>query len=277
MRFVPPPDRGDLPSLEDIQQGLKSEPRSILEPKIAAISRACVKYDEVIPSGLHELSPISIDENIKETLEHVFSRRLGPFKQLLNKLTSHLEETHNVTCPFCNFGEQWEHDHFLPKSKFPEFAIHPGNLVPICKVCNGKKLNQVSKQGRRIFLHVFSELENVFGFLVVRIIYQPNIYITYDVIQSDSISREEFLVLQEHFKALDLRRRYARQASALLARLIRRFRSSENIDLGRDTLNQRLLQMARDKADQCPSNHWEVVLLEHLTLSDDFVEYIFSE
>lgn len=27
-------------------------------------------------------------------------------------------------------------DHFLPKSKYPFFAVHPLNLVPLCKTCN---------------------------------------------------------------------------------------------------------------------------------------------
>lgn len=34
-------------------------------------------------------------------------------------------------------------DHFFPKSVYPQFAVHPHNLVPICKVCNsGLKLDE---------------------------------------------------------------------------------------------------------------------------------------
>ena len=29
-------------------------------------------------------------------------------------------------------------DHFYSKKKFPDLSCHPGNLVPICKSCNGR-------------------------------------------------------------------------------------------------------------------------------------------
>ncbi len=40
------------------------------------------------------------------------------------------------TCVFCDIGLAKDLDHFLPKSKYPQFSILPCNLVPSCVDCN---------------------------------------------------------------------------------------------------------------------------------------------
>lgn len=40
-------------------------------------------------------------------------------------------------CPYCaGIGTARTLDHYLPKSKFPQFSVHPQNLVPACRDCN---------------------------------------------------------------------------------------------------------------------------------------------
>ncbi|WP_111979690.1 hypothetical protein [Algibacillus agarilyticus] len=47
-------------------------------------------------------------------------------------------------------GEQWraDYDHQLCKSKYPIFAVHPDNLIPLCDVCN-----QDAKKAKDLFKH----------------------------------------------------------------------------------------------------------------------------
>ncbi|WP_067222758.1 hypothetical protein [Marinomonas gallaica] len=47
-------------------------------------------------------------------------------------------------------GDQWraDYDHQLCKSKYPIFAVHPDNLVPLCDVCN-----QDAKKAKDLFKH----------------------------------------------------------------------------------------------------------------------------
>lgn len=47
-------------------------------------------------------------------------------------------------------GDQWraDYDHQLCKSKYPIFAVHPANLVPLCDVCN-----QDAKKAKDLFKH----------------------------------------------------------------------------------------------------------------------------
>lgn len=51
-------------------------------------------------------------------------------------------------CPICD--KRWGFDdknldHILPKSKFPQFAITPYNLVPTCSTCNDRKNDDYGK------------------------------------------------------------------------------------------------------------------------------------
>lgn len=45
----------------------------------------------------------------------------------------------NNRCPLCGIGNVAHCDHHLPKSRYPDLAILPINLVPACHFCNDKK------------------------------------------------------------------------------------------------------------------------------------------
>lgn len=47
-------------------------------------------------------------------------------------------------CPLCGQREVKTLDHYLPKSKFPLYAVTPYNLIPACSDCNKDKFNDVS-------------------------------------------------------------------------------------------------------------------------------------
>lgn len=54
----------------------------------------------------------------------------------------------NHTCPYCGrlredfHGGQWDIDHIIPKSSYPEYLYTPQNLAVTCKDCNTHKSNK---------------------------------------------------------------------------------------------------------------------------------------
>ena len=42
-------------------------------------------------------------------------------------------------CPICGIGPANTIDHFVPEGEYPEYCIHPRNLIPLCNDCNGPK------------------------------------------------------------------------------------------------------------------------------------------
>lgn len=275
MRYVNPPDVGALPSLLDIERSLESPLKALLKSDHARIQQAYEAFDAATPQKLHRLKALGLSKETKTALAGVFKSRKGACRRLVDGLTDHFESTGNATCPYCNFGEQWEHDHYLPKDVFPEFTLYPKNLVPICKVCNGKKLTQYAAGDDRLFIHLFSELQGVTGLLRLKVEYEPTVNVSFSL-ANPGLPSAQFEVLERHFSKLGLGNRYARQASAALGRLIRSLRTQQNLDLGRARLRTRLRRMADDRALQSQPNHWEVVLLEELAGSVDFTEHIFA-
>jgi hypothetical protein len=276
VRYVPPPSLAPLPTLAQIEASVTAPLRAAIVSVRQRIQGAYAAFDLATPTTLHTLPRIALPAGARTALHTIFKRRSGQFRDLLDGLTSHFEETGDGTCPYCNFGEQWEHDHYLPRSVFPEFTLYPKNLVPICKSCNGKKLASYQSNGDRLFLHLFSELRGITGLLQVAIVYDPRVRISYTLVKPNAMSQAEFAVLGRHFDRLNLADRYARQASATVARLIKEFRKQQNLDLGRNRLRRRLRRMAQDRAAQTPPNHWESALLEYLAASPDFTDYVFT-
>jgi len=275
MRHVAPADIQTLPTLREIEASLKPAVRVLIAPARPSIELAYSQYETATPEALHTLTPLGVSKQVGGALETIFSRRLGHFRKLYNDLTRHFEATFESTCPYCNLGEQWEHDHYLPKSVYPEFALYPSNLVPICKSCNGKKLARYQLPGGRLFVHAYSELEGVENLLHAQVVYNPNIAVSYSLRKPSSMIGGTFGVIERHFVVLDLGRRYTRQASTTIARLVRRLRTPESLGLGPRQLRRRLRRMADDRSAQCPPNHWEVSLLNALAESADFTNHIF--
>lgn len=108
---------------------------------------------------------------LKSVATHLYcaTKDLQPIVQAAggNDITSHFNafRTQNVNgniCKACGMeklatfragvpdGKQWraDYDHQLCKSKYPIFAVHPYNLIPLCTVCN-----QDAKKAKDLFRH----------------------------------------------------------------------------------------------------------------------------
>lgn len=49
----------------------------------------------------------------------------------------------NSRCSFCGVRVVATLDHYLPKSKYPLYAVTPYNLIPSCTDCNGLKMGEI--------------------------------------------------------------------------------------------------------------------------------------
>ncbi len=276
MRYVPPPPLAALPTIAQIEASCTAAVRASIGPLLPQILAAYTTYEGARPEHLHELISFGMTVAQKEALHVVFKRRQGRFRELWNGLSDHFEQSGESTCPYCNFVEQWEHDHYLPRARFPEFTLYPNNLIPICKHCNGKKLAHYQRNGIRLFQHLFTELNGVVGFLRVEVTYDPKLAVEYSLVHPAGLTAQQFAVLELHFEQLDLADRYARQASTVLAKLVRQFRTPTSLALGRNALRKRLRQMASDREASTPPNHWETVLMHEIAATADFADHIFD-
>ncbi|MBU9194443.1 hypothetical protein KTD33_07820 [Burkholderia gladioli] len=58
-------------------------------------------------------------------------------------------------CPLCGIGTVAVLDHHLPKSKYPDLAVCPFNLVPACDFCNNAKRASFPKTAGQQTIHPY--------------------------------------------------------------------------------------------------------------------------
>ncbi|HDR6315494.1 TPA: hypothetical protein QCU53_002225 [Bacillus thuringiensis] len=70
----------------------------------------------------------------------------------------------NHMCPLCGSRPVDSLDHYLPKEKFPAFAISPINLIPACLGCNKKNQQRsLIMLMTNVFILILIMLKMIFG------------------------------------------------------------------------------------------------------------------
>lgn len=168
-------------------------------------------------------------------------------------------------CPQCGFGHVKNLDHYLPKAKFPLFAVLPGNLVPSCRDCNMDKLASSARTAEAQTIHPYYDGAHFFDdqWLFARIeeTTPPTVvFFTCPPDEWDVISRAR---AQAHFTGFDLSDRLSVQVSTELAALSSYLRVLTDMDARRQHLH--------DKAQSYAALHvnsWQTALTQALAASD---------
>jgi hypothetical protein len=131
-----------------------------------AQSRASEYEEKAIESRLNAMQPLSIDEELRERLTALYSNHFAKEGKIGREIYDKLILLANGKCPFCSADIAFELDHFLPKKAdeegFPEFAVLPLNLVPICHRCNKTKGESFSNLEEEQFIHpYFDRIDDV--------------------------------------------------------------------------------------------------------------------
>ena len=249
MYKLPLPNYNTEDSLSLCIRSMRENRKALFEGARADMARAEQKYIECIQNqeiGQFSHSPCAdhqvdnnkfkslyryllLEEGGREVYEHLFS------------LTSH------KFCPYCEYGIVGEVDHFLPRSTHPILAITPQNLIPSCERCNRKKLDFVSNDAEKIFLHPYFEETGADEWLkatVERV--QPFVF-QYKVVNPGCWPSAFFNRICYQFNLLDLNTIYSAQASAWLDEELDKLYDIRNKG-GEDVLKRHLLELAEDRA-----------------------------
>jgi hypothetical protein len=121
-------------------RGTSKDHRHMLTQSYEAIERRYGRFEN------------AVDQRDLETIRHSNAMQLiasslrscydGETKRL-RELKDSIAEVQGVRvlkyCPLCGITSIATHDRYMPASLFPEFAVHPLNLVPCCFTCNSTK------------------------------------------------------------------------------------------------------------------------------------------
>lgn len=119
----------------------------------------------------------------------------------------------NNRCPYCAQREVSTLDHYLPKAKYPTYAVTPYNLVPSCRDCNADKLDDDFCCREEETIHPYYDDFSNEKWIVAKMIEKDPIAFEFEVkcpSNWDDIKKER---AQNHFGKFELNKLYKPHAS----------------------------------------------------------------
>lgn len=175
-------------------------------------------------------------------------------------------------CPACGEdGTPNTLDHYLPKEKYPEFAVAPVNLFPMCDICQGAKGAKVlSLNQERLFVHPYFD-EFLDTQLVELVIGEPfNAPNSMQLLASARLPPEARLLVLRHLEELDIHSRYYRFFTAYYMRLLRLV--GQMRAKGMDVLPK--IEIFRDMELLKSINSWGHIFYEGVLNNDALLDYL---
>ncbi|MBJ7297429.1 MAG: hypothetical protein JHC73_14185 [Dolichospermum sp.] len=231
--------------------------------------KAKVKQLYSIPPNDCKNDEIALGEVTKKELKDVYSlhmvEKAKPARAIYDLL---LSKSPLGKCPFCGLGQASTLDHYLPKSKYPQFSVLPFNLVPCCKDCNTGKSTAIATTAEGQSLHPYFDHQNFIDdqWLYAKVEETKPATISFFVKapeQWDDISKER---VQAHFCNFKLNSRYLGEVSSKLVSL-RDVLVSYCQSLGSEWVRKHLEIEAKSSASQ-HSNSWQTAMYQALVASD---------
>ena len=133
-----------ISNMRDTKNSTKSR---VVSSKNEIVSKS-KEYDELAQKG--QLGRLKEHENIKggatkRDMQKLYDQKFARKEQGGRKYYDAIKLLAPYgRCPLCGQREVKTLDHYLPKSKFPLYAVTPYNLIPACSDCNKDKFNDIS-------------------------------------------------------------------------------------------------------------------------------------
>lgn len=173
-------------------------------------------------------------------------------------------------CPFCGVGIVSTLDHYLPKTKYPTYAVTPYNLVASCADCNKKKSITVSTKREEEFIHPYYDDYDDEIWLKAKMIFNEEVIFSFYVEKPVEWSWGKFERAKNHFKRLGLNSLYVSHCAETFAEYESSAKRMFAIG-GAELVKVDLEDRVKEKRS-VTKNNWKAALYEGLLNSTDFYE-----
>lgn len=189
------------------------------------IGRHAAANEKQIPADIRVFRQVVLPEQVpKEEMEKVYENKLrnGSQRDYYEKIR---ENTPNGKCLICGVDTANTLDHYLPKSQVPTLAVDPGNLIPVCSTCNGKKGDALGSDLRDMPIHNYYDKIPEGKWLHVKL--GDHLEADYYIRCPKTWDQLLRIRLGKHLDTYDLKKKYSLDAMDALAHL----RSAWKIEL----------------------------------------------
>ncbi|TPG27069.1 HNH endonuclease [Variovorax ginsengisoli] len=190
--------------------------------------------------------------------EYYFRNEEKASRTTYDKLLNSAQEQ----CPFCGgIGTPRNLDHFLPKSRFPQFSTFPKNLVPSCRDCNmDGKAESFATRAEDQLIHPYVDHDRFFNkqWIFAKCLLDPSnrpISVHYFVASPDEWEQVNKDRAQKHFHDFGLAKRYSVKAAQLLETTLAQIAGLKKLGLSNAAICTSIISPGIDKAPFI--NHWQ--------------------
>jgi hypothetical protein len=278
-----PPEFIDyLVNIRDAKKSSKDEKNKGIDPKTlltnshAEISTCYAELEKAVENGsLHSITASAKLKAISDSLRSCYS---GSTKGILaiKALIKEAQVTRLLKyCPMCGTTLPKTHDHYLPASVFPEYAVHPLNLVPCCSTCNSTKDDDwLDAIGNRRYMHFYSDEWPEENFLHVSLHQLEGLK---GVGAKFLISRPpgftgNWSLIESHYKRLDLINRFTEQGNDEIDEILAD--CAIHLESGGTDAIGFLKARAEERAEIYGESNWRVQLMRELAKADELENWI---
>lgn len=213
---------------------------------------------------------------IRGALRACYDGATQPLRDLKKAITAAQPKRLLKYCPMCGTTIHSTFDHYLPAVRFPEFSVHPLNLVPCCSKCNSTKDDDwLTPAGRRQYLHAFSDEIPDATFVTVTLHEEDaltGVGATFLLVRPDGVEVPTWALIKSHFDRLHLLHRYAELSNDEIAEILSDCRIF--IDAGGPDVRQFLGHRAQERFGIHGRNHWRAVLMQALAEHENLDSWI---
>jgi len=210
----PPPFIESFVDIRDSMQDAPNGPRARLMGRHRSINACYASLEgSVALNTLSTLKPSAYLNPLSHDFEVAYTGNSKPLRILKKRIKGVQAASVLTVCPLCKISLPRTFDHYLPIGTFPEFAVHPLNLVPSCNTCNSKKLEAwLNENGERICLHFYSDSVPQVPFIQCSLTPEKqdgrNVGVTFSLERPQGLRRAKWNSIVRHFERLGLIERY---------------------------------------------------------------------
>lgn len=156
---------------------------------------------------------------------------------------------------------------------FPEFSVHPSNLIPSCTECNSKKLVRWINNNQHVFLNLYIDLlpKNQYLFVELNVISLNNIDINFKVDNVNNIPIPLYSIINSHYTELDLFQRFKDKSSDVVIELTNSIQASLSNGVSIPTIKQTILDTCNRDKQHKGYNYYQIILKEALIQSNSYI------
>lgn len=252
------------------------------EPLIAKHALLTQRYQDheqaIALNALARLTQSPAVMKLSKPLRACYSSTTQPLKDLKKAIVDTQPKRQLKYCPMCGTALPKTYDHYLPAALFPEYSVHPLNLVPCCSLCNSFKGDDwLCAAGQRQYLHAYSDALPNEQFVHVTL-YQHSalkgVGATFSLRRPTGVPVVQWRLIDSHFRRLHLIDRYDEEGNVQIAEILSDSKAYQ--DSGGPDVRAFLHGRAMDRKAVYGSNYWKAVLMQALAVDKNLQSWIYA-